>query len=228
LNLYQYSVTPSFDFIQNKNWIGGFSYTRYFTKDSLPFYTTPLQNEVNGYFIYRKSWLQTGLSAQYGWGSRTDLEKRKKFIRIKRIRRLRRLGILVTTTTVTDENIADFSVTGSVRHNFYWLHLFSQKDYLRLTPVLCFSAGTQQYGFNQQTGTVAFTARNTGGTLLSSGNANLDDKMKFQPLSLTLSLKPEYSIGKFFIQPQVILDYYFPDASKQLIFLYSINAGLMF
>lgn len=225
LNLYQYSISPSFDFIRNKNWIGGASYTRYITKDSLPFYTTPLQNEVNVYYLYRKSWLQPGFNASYGWGSRSDVEKRRKFIRLKR---LRRLGAILTTTTRTQEDIADFSLIGSVRHSFYWLEVFHKKDYIRFTPMITFSAGTQQYGFNQTTGTSAITARNTGGVLLNSGNTDLDDTMKFQPLAVIISLKPEYNIGKFFIQPQVILDYYLPRGNDQFTFLYSLNAGLMF
>jgi hypothetical protein len=231
LLFYQYSISPSFDFIRGKKAIGGISYTRYFTKDSLSFYTTPLQNEVTGYFLYRKSWLQPGFNAAYGWGSRSDLEKRTKFLRLRLIRRLKRLGINVTsttTTTSTDESIADFSLNGSVRHSFYWLNVLSPKDYIKFTPMLTLSAGTQKYGFNQTTGTSAITSRNTGGILLNTNTTNSDDNQKFQPLSLTLSLKSEYTIGKFFIQPQVILDYYFPATSKQLSMLYTFNAGFMF
>ena len=54
LNLYQFSISPSFDFIQSHDWVAGISYTRYFTKDSLPFYSSPLQNEFNGYIVWRK------------------------------------------------------------------------------------------------------------------------------------------------------------------------------
>ena len=34
LEMYQFSVAPSFDIIKNQNWIAGVSYVHYFTKDS--------------------------------------------------------------------------------------------------------------------------------------------------------------------------------------------------
>src|SRR6266513_3625303 len=46
LNFYQFSLSPSFDYLQNKDFATGVSYTRFFTKDSLPFYTSPFQNEL--------------------------------------------------------------------------------------------------------------------------------------------------------------------------------------
>lgn len=219
---YQFFISPSFDFIQSRNWIGSISYVRYFTKDSLPFYTTPLQNEINAYFVWRKSWLEPGLAASYGWGSRSDVEKREGYIRLL----LQRIGVIYTSSTT--ESIRDFSVIASLRHNFYWLDVFSKKDYFKFTPLITFSAGTQKYGFNQTSGTYAVKARNTGTVLYNSGNVNLDNELKFQPLSLTFYLRPEYNFGKFFIQPQAIFDYYFPAKENNLNILFSVNAGFMF
>jgi hypothetical protein len=222
--VYQYAITPSFDFIQSRKAIGGFAYTRYVTKDSLTFYTSPLQKEVSGYFLWRKAWLQPGLTATYGWGSRTDLQKRVRYIQLLN---RRRLGAIITTTN-TEESIADFSLTTSLRHTFYWTDLSGKNDYIKFTPMLAFASGTQQYGFNQTTGTYAVTARNSGDVKYNTGNVNLDDKLKFQPLSLTLYLRPEYTIGKFFLQPQLILDYYFPGTENNLTTLFSINTGFLF
>lgn len=217
LNLYQVSFSPSFDYLKNRNLAAGIAYMRYFTKDSLPFYTSPLQNEVNGYFLWRKSWLQPGIAFAYGWGSRTEYQQRLKF--------LERLRIRVPVITTTEESVIDFSLTATLRHDFYWLNVFSHKDYIKLTPLLSFSGGTQQFGFNQTTGTYGTNRTNV---LYSSANVNLDDKLEFQPLSLTFYLRPEYSIGKFFIQPQFIMDYYFPADDKNFTFLFSVNAGFMF
>lgn len=223
-NLYQFSVSPSFDFIKQKNWIGGFSYIRYFTKDSVPFYTTPLQNEVNGYFTWRKGWLQPGITASYGWGSRTEYDKRRRYVDLLRFRRF---GSLFTSTT-TEESIADFSTTVSVRHSFYKMDVGGEKNYFKFTPQLAFTAGTQKFGFNQTSGTYAVNIRNGAYTLYNSGNVNLDDNLKFQPLSLNLSLRPELVISKFFIQPQVVLDYYFPADTDNFNTVFSISAGLLF
>ena len=222
LNLYQFSISPSFDFIKNSKWIGGLSYVRYFTKDSLPFYTSPLQNEFNAYFIWRRSRLQPGITVSYGYGSRSDFEKRERYIEF--LRRRRRGSVISTINT--NETVADFSATATIRHSFYWMRVFGKKDYIKLTPQLAFSAGTQKFGFNRTTSIYTVNLRNAANLLYNTGDVNVDNKFNFQPLSLALYLRPEYVIGKFFIQPQFILDYYFP--SESLSEFFSLNAGFVF
>jgi hypothetical protein len=116
----------------------------------------------------------------------------------------------------------------SVRHDFYWLDVFTYNDHIRITPQLLFTSGTQKFGFNQNSTTYAQTIRTGTDVLYSSENVYLDNKMNFQPLSLTMYLRSEYSIRKFFIQPQVVFDYYFPASSKNFSVLASVNAGFMF
>ncbi|MEO6613202.1 MAG: hypothetical protein ABIT05_15055 [Chitinophagaceae bacterium] len=221
-NFYQLALTPSFDYLENKRLATGISYTRYFTRDSLPFYTTPLQNELYGYFTYRKWWVRPMLAVSYGWGSRTDYMEREDLILDLR---LRRRGF---TYINTKESISDFSITTSVRHDFYWLDAFAYKDHIRFTPQLAFTSGTQKFGFNQSSSTYATLIRNNSNVLYSTENVYLDDQLKFQPLSLTLFLRGEYSIGKFFIQPQFTMDYYFPAASGNFNSLFSVNIGCIF
>jgi len=221
LNLYQFSISPSFDFITNMDWTAGISYTRYITKDSLNFYTSPLENEINAYFTWRKSWLQPGIAISYGSGSRTEYKERQKFL--EKLRRKRGGPIIITHS---NETVADFLVTSYVRHSFYWMHIINSGDHIKLTPQLSFSAGSQQYGFNSSNGIYSVNRRNAASQLFNTGDISVDDKMKFQPVSLTMHLRPEYSIGKVFIQPQFILDYYFP--SETLTPLFYLNAGIIF
>jgi hypothetical protein len=222
LNIYQFSLMPSYDYIQDKRLVTGVAYTRYFTKDSLPFYTTPLQNEIYAYFTYRKTWLRPTISANYGWGSRTDYQKRQLVLQDLR---LRRNGY---TYVNTKESVSDFSLMASIRHDFYWLDVVANKDHIRFTPLLSFTSGTQKFGFNQSSGTYATVLRTGNNILFSSDNVYLDDKLQFQPLALTLSLRGEYSIGKFFMQPQLILDYYFPADDNNFNTLFAVNAGFIF
>jgi hypothetical protein len=222
LNFYQFSFSPSFDYLQNRNFATGVSYTRFFTRDSLPFYTSPLQNELYAYFIYRKSWIRPALAMSYGWGSRSDYQKREELIQSLR---LRPRGFTFINTT---ESVGDFTLTTSVRHDFYWLDVFTYNDHIRFTPQLAFTSGTQKFGFNQSSSTYATTIRTGANELYSSENVYLDDQLKFQPLSLTMFLRSEYSIGKFFIQPQFTMDYYFPSSSNNFSILFSINAGFIF
>lgn len=222
MNFYQTAITPSYDYLKNKNFATGLSYTKFFTKDSLPFYTTPLQNELYTYFSWRKWWVRPMIAMSYGWGSRTDYMQREELIQDLR---LRRRGF---TYINTEEKISDFSVMASVRHDFYWLDVLTYRDHIRFTPQVTFTSGTQKFGFNQSSNTYATLIRNNSSVLYSSENVYLDDQLKFQPLSLTLFLRGEYSIGKFFVQPQFTMDYYFPATSNNFNTIFSINIGCMF
>jgi hypothetical protein len=222
MNFFQGSVTGSFDHLRDKRMAMGFSYTKFFTRDSLPFYTTPLQNELYAYFTYRKLWIRPTIAMSYGWGSRTDYDERESLIQDLR---LRRRGF---TYINTEEKISDFSVMASLRHDFYWLDVFTYKDHIRFTPQFTFTSGTQKFGFNQSSSTYATLVRNNSNVLYSTENLYLDDEIKFQPLSLTLFLRGEYSIGKFFVQPQFTLDYYLPATSDNFNAIFSLNIGCMF
>jgi hypothetical protein len=222
MNFFQVGVTPSFDYLANRSFATGISYTRFFTRDSLPFYTTPLQNELYAYFIYRSWWLRPSVSTSYGWGNRSDFRERESLIQDLR---LRRYGY---TYTNTQESIRDFSITASVRHDFYWLDVFTFRDHIRFTPQVAFTSGTQKFGFNQSSTTYGTLLRTASNVLFSSENVYLDNELQFQPLALTLYLRSEYSIGKFFMQPQFTLDYYFPATENNLNALFSLNVGCIF
>jgi hypothetical protein len=222
MNFFQTGITPSFDYLKNKRIAAGISFTRFFTKDSLSFYTTPIQNELYAYFTYRKWWVRPTLALSYGWGSRTEYEERETIIQDLR---LRRRGF---TYINTKETVSDFSVMASLRHDFYWLDVITYRDHVRFTPQISFTSGTQKFGFNQSSTTYVPLVRNTSNVLSNTDNFYLDDELKFQPLSLTFYLRAEYSLGKFFIQPQFAVDYFFPASSKNLNTIFSVNAGFMF
>jgi hypothetical protein len=222
INLYQFSITPSYDYLENKSLATGVSFTKFFTKNSLPFYTTPLQNELYGYFTYRKLWIRPTIAASYGWGSRKDYMKRESVIQDLR---LRRSGY---TYINTEESVSDFSLLLSVRHDFYWLDVIAFNDHIRFTPQITLTSGTQKFGFNQTSSTYATVVRTGSNVLYSTEEIYLDDQIKFQPLSLSLFLRGEYAIKKFFIQPQLALDYYFPAEKNNFATMFSLNLGFMF
>ena len=221
-NLYQIAVSPGYDYLENRDLATGITYTRFFTKDSLSFYTTPLQNEIFAYFTYRKWWIRPTIALSYGWGNRKDYMEREELIQDLR---LLRSGVTRINST---ESISDFSVITSLRHDFYWLGVFSYKDHFRITPQVAFISGTQKFGFNQSANTYATILRTGANVLYNSENIYLDDQLKFQPLSLTMFVRGEYSIGKFFIQPQLVFDYYFPTDKDNFSTLFSVNLGMIF
>ncbi|MBD0374888.1 MAG: hypothetical protein ICV51_04585 [Flavisolibacter sp.] len=262
INPYQLGLTASYDYLQKRTIIGGVSFTRYFTKDSLSFYTSPLQNEIYGYVSYRKWWIKPSISASYGWGSKTEMEKRRvlitnlresknnngngsRIVRGNRNGNGRRNGngngngngrgnntvidtISGITHTITTENVSDLSVTVSVKHDFYWLNVLFKKDYFRLTPQISFVSGTQRFGFNQVANFFRLDKKSAVSNLYSSKNVTLEDTQKFQPLSLAGFLKSEFSMGKFFLQPTVIFNYYLPGTDNIISTTFNVNTGFIF
>jgi hypothetical protein len=165
--------------------------------------------------------------ANLGWGSRTEFTKREVTYTTVVSNALRKRDIpVVNTVTIVrrnKESIVDFSLAGSVRHDFYWLDIFSKKDYIRLSPIVALTGGTQKFGFNQTTG--AFGPLRAA---VLNNKENISLQQKFQLLSGTLYLRGEYAIGKFFIEPQLLIDYYFPGDKDVLTTAISFTAGFMF
>ncbi|GAB4092217.1 hypothetical protein GCM10028786_11430 [Flaviaesturariibacter terrae] len=219
---YQHLLTGSYDYLQQDNWSAGVSYTRYFTRKNLSFYTTPLQNEAGAYFSYKKWWMKPALFASYGWGSRSDFEEREAYIISLR---LRPDGI---TRIQTSETINDFSLSLSVRHDFYYLNTILPRASLRITPQIVFSSGTQKFGFNQNANTYGIVRATSVNELVSTENQTLDDQLYFQPLSLSGMLRAEWSWRGLFVQPQFVANYYFPTGSKNFVGLFRLNVGYIF
>lgn len=222
INPFQFLITGSYDYFGHQNLAAGVGLTRFITKDSLSFYTSPLQNEAAVYFTWRKWGIKPSVSASYGWGSRKAYEEREEQIRSLR---LRPNGY---TRVDTEESISDFSVTTSIRKDFYWLDVIGKKNVMRVTPQIVFTSGTQKFGFNQSSKTYGYTRRNGSSELYSSENFYLDDQLYFQPISLAGILKTEVSFGKFFVQPLVSVDYYFPASEKKFNTIVNMNLGFIF
>lgn len=245
LNAYQYLATVSYDYVKKRNFLTGVSYTRYFTKDSLSFYTSPLQNEAFAYLSYRKSFVKPTLSASFGWGSRSEVEEREHIITtlIKKGRGKsgnngngngngNGSGTIVEDIIVeeinTIESVRDLNVTFSLSHDFNWLDVFISDDIVRFSPQISITGGTQKFGFNQNIIAKGNSKILNGNTLFGPQSYSLDEKTKFQPLAVTTFLKSEFSKGKFFFQPQLVFDYYLPEAAQKLTTTFVVSSGFMF
>ena len=217
-NAYQFSVTPSYDYIKRGQFATGIAYTRFVTKKDLAFYTTPVQNEAYAYFNYRKPWLQPGFALAYGWGSRSSYEERK--VQLLGLRKKRNPAIV---TLRNDERVNELAALFSIRHNFSWSSVVTGKDLVSFTPVLLLSAGTQSFGFNTSFQT---NSKVTGNFL--PNNQNVTEKADFDLQSTTLILRGDYSHGIFFVQSQVLFDYFLRDANKNINNAFSVIAGINF
>lgn len=234
INAYQYAITPSYDLIRH-NFSTGISYTRYFHKDSLNFYVTPIQNELFAYFTYKKWWLRPGINFSYGWGSRTEYEKRKESRKeqlkslLKRLNRSNGNPDPVITEDKNELTVKDFSVTFSLRKDFNWYDVFGKNDMVTFTPVWMLNCGTMNFGFNYTTSNSVNAFKTLAVRPTTSPSSQyISNKTAFEPQSTSLVLRGSYLKGKLLIQPQIFFDYFLQEADDKFNTIYSITAGISF
>ena len=209
----QYTVTPAYDLVNNKNWTFGISYSRYFINDKYSPYSSPIQNDFYTYASYNKHWLQPGVALGYSTGNYTEINK---------------FTIQATGNTFIDTgtyHLKTFSFTTSIGHNFEWEHIFGKHDGLGFTPSLLvnFSSDSTQ--------SVSHTVGQNILRLLKRRKRlpRLGDKNSFQAQSAALSLDLNYSVGNFTILPQLYLDYYLPATDeKRFTQTFTLSVGYSF
>src|ERR1700730_13494125 len=217
---YQLAITPSYDLVGNKKIGAGLAFTRYFEKDSLPFYTTPIGNELFGYFTFKKWWLRPTVSLNYGWGSNTDYQQKQTLIWRECLQRYERGFVYIKNK----ESVQDFATVFSLKHDFDFYDVLVKGDGFSFTPVVLFTAATQSFGFNTS---YQYSFNVIRANFLPS-NQNISDKSAYRPQSVSLILRSDYNLQKFFVMPQVLFDYYLPQTDKHLNIAYSITTGFNF
>ena len=220
LNLYQFVITPSFDVIK-RNLSTGVSFSKYLNKNSLTFYTTPIQNEIFAYFSYKKWWLRPSLSISYGWGSKTEYEKKQFKIYKRLLQQSNRYYLTIRNV----ESINDLSITISLRKDFNFYNVLSREDNITFTPVILLNSGTQNFGFNTS---YTYTLPSAIRVNSTPGNSNISERTELGPQSLTMVLRTSYLKGKFLLQPQILFDYYLPEAEDHFNTVFSVTASVSF
>ena len=107
---------------------------------------------------------------------------------------------------------------------FTWLDVLKHNDGFTFVPVLLFTAGTQRFGFNTSYHSSSNIIRNN----FLPSNQQVSEQTGFGAQSVSLVLRSDYSIGKFFIMPQVLMDYYLPQSDDRFNMAYSIVTGFNF
>ncbi len=221
LDFYQLALSPSYAYLKSNVVSAGFGYTHYFTKNSLPFYTTPLNNEWYGWFTVKKWWLEPSVAFGYALGSQKQYSLRLAEIDAQQAFRLH--GDFGQPTT--SHAVRDYALSLSLKHDFLLMHALSQDGCLMISPMLIVGSGTQNFGFNT---TYALDPHVINNFMLGS-ESNSATMNSFELRSWTFILTGDYSIHQFFLQPQLILDNYLADTNeKRFQFITAISAGLNF
>ncbi len=213
LSVYQYSISPAYDYSTNKKIGWGVSYTHFVNNKSSSYAASPIDNEFYAYFTWKKSWLNPTIAFDYGFGKSSEIQYTK--------RRLPN-GTIITIPVQVNTKAQDFSWLLSANHEFYWFNLFTKSDGLSFNPTLMLTSGTSTYGLNYQ------GVNGAGVNLARAQNRQTTtETTKFQVQSLSMLLNASYEIGAFYFQPQIYLDYSFlyPDAPFNSIFGLTIGAS---
>lgn len=207
INMYQAAITPSFDYLQGKDIAFGFSYTRFFIKDSLSYYTSPLKNDFYAYVTLKNKWLRPTLAFDFSNGSQKD------YIRYSP----RRPGILVSS------NVSDFSMLFTLQKEIDFNFIFSNDDVLTFAPSLMLTAGTFKYGPNLPVGNLPINIQRAYYNNVNTSSTT--SSFKFQSISTILML--EYNIGMLYLRPQLFLDYTIPKETSGWNSVYNFTLGLI-
>jgi hypothetical protein len=216
LNLYQTGLSAGYTYY-GKTILTGISYTRYLS-DKNKYNTKALyQNDIYGYIKKVKGIIQPGLALGYANGNYKEASY-TSFI----LKRLLRPDTLISGFDSTDNRVSYFSASASAEHNFSFYKLFSKNDGLDFTPALIINCGSDK---NTQTHTNRIFDR------VKKLNAvkKVQSDNKFQLQSVAASFDFTYSVGKFFLQPNLYLDYYLPETTgKRMTAIFSVTAGFSF
>lgn len=214
MSLYQTGLSAAYDY-EGPAVKTGISYTR-FLSDRNKYNTKSLyQNDFYGYIKKASGMIQPGLSLGYANGNYKEVFKTKY--------RRPLIGDTILVKDSTNNKSSYFSATVFIEHNFNIYKVFSEKDELDIVPSLLLNSGSDKTTI---THTNRLYDRLPANSRLKKTQA---ENNKFQLQSLAFSLDLTYSVGKFFIQPNIYLDYYLPSTtSKRLSSIYSVTAGFSF
>jgi hypothetical protein len=214
--LYQTGLTAGYDYY-GKQVLAGISYTRYLSDKNKYNSKALYQNDIYGYIKKAKGLLQPGLSLGFANGNYKEMEF-TSFI----LRRPLRGDTTIMGNDSTNNKVSYFSASVNVEHDFSFYKLFSKDDELDFVPSLIVNFGSDK--FNQTHTNKIFDRIRKLNTV-----KKVEVNNKFQLQSVAASFDFTYSVGKFFLQPNLYVDYYLPQTSSgRFSAIFAVTAGLTF
>ncbi len=183
---FEMDLTGGYDYTESHHFLTGISYTRYFFADSSDVPQTPINNELFGYFLYRKWWLEPGISLDLGWGRHKEQ---------------------LANRSERTINGSDFNMIFDLRHSFLFMDVLKKEDAILLMPVLSFTAGTANYYSNLKSFQYVSRSKLIERRRKKNGNNNtpvetsISDHTGFEPRAIDLGIRLSYMIGRLTIAP---------------------------
>lgn len=222
-DFYQYTLNPSYNYNKGKVADLLFSYTHYFEKGSYSYNTSPVQNEFYGSILFKKPWLKLGIAAGYSFG------KYHEIIRIDTTITILTQQVHINYTDTTTTKLSTFSIAGSLEHSFIFFDLFSIKDGLNFTPQLSLISGINTYEISHTSNLANFTAFTKKRLRRIRHFQSQANNKNYQLQSVGLDIDIHYSIGKFYLEPDLYLNYYLPATNdNRFTQTFNFNIGITF
>lgn len=221
--LLQHALTLSYDQLQLEKVSFGFSYTRFFGKKEFVNQVSPYDNDFLAYIQFGKKKFTPGAMLGFSSGRyRETLEYLDSAqVRIPLTNQFATRYFFVSDTS--DIRIRDFSIIPYLRYQWE-LNGFGKKDYFVLQPSLLLLGSTNNVTIDSK-GSYKQTDRLTRSRSYAE---TYSQKTNFQFQSLGLQLDASWYIGKFFLNPQVYIDYYLLSSQYKWSSLFSVQTGFMF
>ena len=221
--MYQYAISPSYTY-NKKNVTAGISYTRFIEGAAASFDISPFKNDLYASITYKKPWIEPGLAIGFSFGKQIEYFDTAFWRRsIDSPYTYRVIHVRDTITT----RLSGLSLTLSATHKWNFYKLINKKDAIVLQPALLLNAGSQRWdithssSLNNRLPIVQNYLKRKFGDGSSSASFSLQ--------SAAFLAAATYYYGKFYLQPQLYLDYYLPSTTeKRLTTLFSVVAGFSF
>ncbi len=214
--LHRVGVTPFYQFTNSDAFSCGASYTRFFSDEKYNAVASPIQNDFFINALYKKGFVEPGLSAGYSTGDYKEIDDIT--VNIPRSGR-----ITIKDTAIT--SMKSVSLTGSVEHGFVLHQNMAKQTAFMFTPSLLINAGNNTFNVEHK--------NNYEGVIRGRGRRQLfrdqGASTGFEFQSAGLNLYSIYSIRKFSIQPQLYFDYYLqPTSENKFTQLYNVSVEYSF
>jgi hypothetical protein len=222
-DFYQYAIAPSYEYTNGKVADASLYYTHYFEKNIYSSNTSPVQDEFYGSLLFKKKWLKPGIAAGYSSG------KYHEIINIDTSFPVLTQLIHVNYRDTVTASLSSFSIAGSIEHSFEFYNIFSKEDGLVFIPQLSLITGINGYQVSHKSTTSNYNAFTKKRLKRIRHFHSQSDNTKYQLQSLGLDLYLNYSIGIFYFEPDLYLDYYLPKTKdNRFTNIFNLNIGITF
>ena len=224
LSFYQYAISPSYSYTKSKSVSSILSYTHYFHESKYNTSASPFDDELYVNLILKKPYIKPGVSLSYSAG------KYDEIINVDTTVMILNRPTLIRYVDTAATKISSFSIAASIEHDFTFYRVLTKKDGLRFTPQLSLISGINNYSVSHKSSVQLFNLYiKRKLTRLRRFQSSSDGGGNFDVQSIGLDLDLNYSIGKFYLEPEVYLDYYLPKTDdKAFTQVYNFNIGITF